>query len=94
MGRIKQPRRIFTDIELQIIKDNSGKVNIKELSLLLNINYTSLSTAMNEQRVPFAPRKSVRKPTVVPSASMVKIKNNKGENIVTDELLKEWAYLI
>lgn len=87
------PLRAFTEDELKIIKENSGKVNIKELSELVDWNYTSLSTAMNEQRIAFAPKRNFRQPPPKVTATMTKTKNSKGENIVTDELLKEWGYI-
>ena len=45
--------RLFTEEEIQIIKDNNGKIMMKELADLLGWNYTVISGEMVKQRIQF-----------------------------------------
>ena len=86
----KRKFREFTPEELKVIKSNSGKVTLVKLAEIMGINYTNLSTALNQHRVPFTPFKT---PKVMPkkeSSALVKIKNERGELLLTDDIIQSW----
>lgn len=81
--------RDFTEAELKTIKEKNGKISLLELSKLLNINYSSLSSMINQHKVQFSAQ---RKPTYIKkeSPAMTKTKNDEGELLLTDEMTKGW----
>jgi hypothetical protein len=82
--------RNFTEDELKIIKENSGKISLRELSIQLKYNYTNLSTALKQHKVDFKAKKSVKTRTVYTTSIMMRKKDEKGRSLLTDEHLKEW----
>ena len=94
VSRLKRTAKILSPEEIKSIKNNDGKFTVKELAIELGWNYTSLSTAMNQQKIPFTSKKGIRVNIERDSSAMIKMKNAKGEAIITDDLLKEWSYLL
>lgn len=87
MNKTKRVFRDFTEEELKIIKENSGKVNLQELSVKLNINYTNLSSALHQHRIPFKPRKRSHNAKEV---EVQRTHDDEGNELLTDDHLKEW----
>lgn len=82
--------RPFEESELKVIKENSGKITLMELSKKLEMNYCNLSTALKQHQVPFIPAKAIRKSVVKESSSMNRKFNDEGLEILTDEMMEEW----
>jgi hypothetical protein len=93
MGKSSK-RREFSELELKIIKESSGKLTLLDLSIKLGINYTNLSTSLRQQRVPFSPYRTPRVYAKHISSSMIEKTNSKNQKLVTDEHLKEWSYML
>lgn len=84
-------RRKFTEEELDIISKNNGKVTLKKLANeLLGINYSVLSTMMNEQNIEFKSIKTSITREPVESSAMTKKYNEFNEELLTDEHLNQW----
>ncbi|MEO6304813.1 MAG: hypothetical protein ABIP51_16755 [Bacteroidia bacterium] len=82
----------FTEEQITIIKTNNGLITLKELAEKLNIHYTTLSGQLKHFRMTFTPHKKGSKQTFAVKSIMNKYVNEEGEELVTDELMKEWSY--
>lgn len=82
----------FDESELKIIKEKNGTISLKELSVILRMNYGNLSTAMKQQKISWTSKKKGRTKKFKESSSMVRKKNDDGELLVTDEMIKSWFY--
>lgn len=84
--------RVFTPEELIVIKENSGKKTLAELAEIMNINYSNLSSMLNQHRVFFAPLRVSKVTRTKTKAGLTKEKNEKGEMLLTDKMMTEYAY--
>ena len=81
--------RMFTPEELKTIKAHSGKVSLLELSKVLEINYSNLSTALKQHKIKFIPYRKITR-AKKESPAMTKKKNDEGEMLLTDDMAKSW----
>ena len=81
----------FTDEQKKIIAKNNEKVSLRELSLLLEINYSNLSGSLKKHKI-FFKQKSKNRIVFSSKSSMASKINEHGEELVTDEMIKEWSY--
>lgn len=82
----------LTEQEKNLVKHYSGKMTLADLAKKLGWNYTNLSSALKQQRIPFVTKKAPRKPAVEKDANaMNKEKAEDGKTkLLTDKHLKEW----
>lgn len=89
----KKKAYIFSQEQLVIIKNRSGKTSVKGLSEELGINYSTVSTSLKFHRIAFtsySPRNNTVQAKIIP---MNKKYNKKGEALLTDDYLKSISYL-
>jgi hypothetical protein len=82
----------FTTAQLKTIKKNDGKITLKALAELLEMNYSNLSGALSFYKVSFTPIKPKRRERFVEKSKMDKTHNEKGEELLTDEMMLTYSY--
>lgn len=82
----------FTSAQLKLIQKNNGKITLKELSELLEINYSNLSGALSYHKIVFEPFRKKRISRCVDDSKMTKEFNEEGEALLTDEIMINYSY--
>ena len=87
--------KAFTVDELDIIKENNGKVTLIKLAELLGKSYSNTSGGLKLYRIFFKPICKLREEELIPKVKnpkeiiIIKKFNGKKE-MLTDELAKSW----
>jgi hypothetical protein len=85
--------RPLTNDEYQMIIDVSGKITLRELSEKLKMNYSVCSLMIKAKNLPFKPIRKIPKITKKPTEKMSRLFNELGEELLTDDMMREYAYL-
>lgn len=80
----------LTEEQIKTINENQGKLTLMELATLLDYNYTNLSSALIQNKIIFEGRKSYIRVSSPEDMTMRKGKNEKGELLLTEDLLNQW----